>query len=367
MVSLPPNPYITDMHPILKDRRSLIVYLAAWLTLALMLTAMLALPGRVSWAAVLAFTLPLMFVYAFITLSAWYICKAFPLGVAPLARILVTNCLAAVFSSSLWVLAGFGWVAVLNTLQEGMIPPAWHIDSLPLLGSSGIVLFLLASAVSYLIAMFEASREAERNALQLRGLARESELKSLRAQIDPHFLFNSLNSISALTTVDPPAARAMTVKLAEFLRLSLRYGALDTISLTQEISLTTHFLAIEKIRHGNRLAITVEIDDAAADCRIAPLLLQPLVENAIRHGIDGLLGGGTIGINATRTGDQLHLCIENPVDAGALPKEGTGVGLDNVRRRIAGLYGTDGRITTLRDASRFTVRIDIPVRTPEEN
>jgi LytS/YehU family sensor histidine kinase len=91
------------------------------------------------------------------------------------------------------------------------------------------------------------------------------------------------------------------------------------------------------------------------------------VENAIRHGIDGLLGGGTIGINATRTGDQLHLCIENPVDAGALPKEGTGVGLDNVRRRIAGLYGTDGRITTLRDASRFTVRIDIPVRTPEEN
>jgi len=134
----------------------------------------------------------------------------------------------------------------------------------------------------------------------------------------------------------------MTVKLAEFLRLSLRYGALDTISLTQEISLTTHFLAIEKIRHGNRLQSPWKIDDAAADCRIAPLLLQPLVENAIRHGIDGLLGGGTIGINATRTGDQLHLCIENPVDAGALPKEGTGVGLDNVRRRIAGLYGTDG-------------------------
>jgi len=348
------------MHPILKDRRSLFLYLLAWLALALMLSALLAIPGRASATAALAFTLPLMFLYAFMSLSAWYICRAFPLATTNIARLLLTNVIAALLSSSLWVAVGFGWVFVLESLQPGLALHAWHMESLPLLAAAGTLLFFLASTVHYLMATFEASRAAERTALELRVLAREAELKALRAQIDPHFLFNSLNSISALTATDPRSARTMTVKLAEFLRLSMQYGALETISLEQELSLVLRFLDIEKVRFGSRLMIDTDIDEAAKTCRIAPLLLQPLVENAVGHGIASMVDGGTIRVTGTCVDSQVRITIENPLEPGRRMNPGTGLGLENVRQRLRGLYGVRGRIDIVEEPARYAATVSLP-------
>jgi hypothetical protein len=348
------------MHPILKDRRILSLYLIVWLALALMLAALIAIPGKIPGIAALALSLPLMLVYAFVSLSAWYLCRAFPLHATNIARLLVSNILAAVLSSALWVLAAAGWGTVLAWLQPELGPQGWYRDALPLLAAAGVVLFLLAVTVHYLIATFEASRLAERSALELQVLARDAQLKALRAQIDPHFLFNSLNSISALTATDPAAARTMTLKLAEFLRLSMKYGTCDSITLAQEFSLVEQFLDIEKVRFGSRLQIQAAMDEGVRDCRVAPLLLQPLVENAVGHGIAGLVEGGTLQLHAGLTGNRLLITVENPVDPDRRTATGSGVGLENVRLRLRGLYGTEGRMDITNGSGRFLVAVSFP-------
>lgn len=353
------------MHPILKDRRFLSLYLFVWLVLAVILGVLLALPGTATPTGVAVFILPMMLVYAFVSLSSWYVCRAFPLHPTDLVRLVVATMAAAFLSCALWLFAGFGWVISLESMSPGLVPRSWFIASVPLLGASGIVLFLLASAVHYLLATLEASRATEKNVLELRVLARESELKALRAQIDPHFLFNSLNSVSALTATDPRSARTMTVKLAEFLRLSLSYGALDTISLEQELSLVTRFLDIEKVRFGGRLIVEQRVDENARKCKIAPLLLQPLVENAVGHGIACLVEGGTISVLGTRIGDRLQVIIVNPAEPGRRKNTGTGVGMDNVRRRLRGLYGPEGRIDIADDSERYTVTLSFPAETED--
>ena len=166
----------------------------------------------------------------------------------------------------------------------------------------GALLFWLAAACHYLLIAFEASRDAETRAIELDLLAREAELRALRAQIDPHFIFNSLHSISALTASDPAAARRMCLLLADFLRETLRLGSNSRITLADELALAERFLAIEQVRLGARLQVTRETDPAGGDCLVPPLLLQPLVENAVVHGIAQLVEGGTIRLAATRDG-----------------------------------------------------------------
>ncbi|MEW6511286.1 MAG: histidine kinase [Bacteroidota bacterium] len=350
------------MHPLLKDRRALLLYLLVWLAFALMLAALMAIPGRISTAAALAFTAPLMLLYAFVSLSAWYICRAFPLATTNIARVLSANILASALSSVLLLAAALGWEEVIQWLLPGTGTPGWEMESLPLLAAAGVVLFLLASAVHYLLAAFDLARTAERNALQLQVLARDAELKALRAQIDPHFLFNSLNSISALTATDPPTARAMTLKLADFLRLSMSYGARDTVSLDEELSLARSFLDIEKVRFGNRLGIELDLDDEVCRCRVAPLILQPIVENAIGHGIAGLVDGGTIRIAGLSRNGKLVLTVENPADPGRPRNPGNGMGLSNVRKRLSGLYGAEGRLDVSDEPDRFVASISFPAR-----
>jgi LytS/YehU family sensor histidine kinase len=238
----------------------------------------------------------------------------------------------------------------------------WYRESLPWLAGTGVVLFLLAAAVNYLFDAFEASRTAERNALELQVLARDAELKALRAQIDPHFLFNSLNSISALTTRDPVLAREMTLRLADFLRLSLKYGALDFVTLEEELDIGMKFLEIEKVRFEGRLADQVSVEPAARSCLIPPLVLQPLIENAVNHGIACVLEGGTIDINARCIGNSLLITIENPYDGSPGTKKKPGIGMENVRQRLLRLYGSDARLDVSIEQSRFAVTLQFPIR-----
>jgi LytS/YehU family sensor histidine kinase len=255
-----------------------------------------------------------------------------------------------------------GWAALLEQMSVGAPALEWGGESGLLLFVAGTLLFLAATIVHYLMATFAAARAAERSALELQVLARDAELKALRAQIDPHFLFNALNSVSALTTTDPAAARGMTLKLAEFLRLSLEYGSQKTITLDQELSLALRFLEIEKIRFGGRLKIRTSIEEAARNCRLPPLLLQPLIENAVRHGIAQLIDGGTVDIGAHVEGEHVRIVVANPVDPDARAAHRGGLGLENVRQRIAKMYGQDGRLDARNRDNHFDAAMSLPAR-----
>jgi len=310
----------------------------------------------------ISFTFPLLMVYSQINLSAWYISKAFPLERNSLWRVLLVVIVSVVIISSLWTLIAWGWLVVVQALYSITLFDYPFYQVLLVILAIGDQIFTISMALSYLFIAFENSRNAERRAFELRLLAQTAELKALRMQIDPHFLFNSLNSISALTAHNAEAARSMTMTLADFFRKSLTFSAKEAITLKEELSLLKYYLDIEKIRFGKRLSVEQDIDEAALNCYIPPLLLQPLLENAIKHVISNMLEGGTIFISARRKSDRLFLAIENPVDSDAPAKKGAGVGIDIVKKRLQTAYGADGDVKTFNNGKYFQVILFLPAK-----
>jgi len=351
------------MHPLLAERQRLLAYITVWELLGLLLAALLALTGAFSWTEALALALPLSFFYGFACLGAFWVCQSAPLGKTSLPRVAGAQAAAASLSACLLLLAAEAWGGMLD--WTGLFPEKLTPrDSAagPLLLGMGIVLYLLVAALHYLLAAFEESRRAEAQALEFQILSRDAELRALRAQIHPHFLFNSLNSISALTGTNPEGARRMCVLLGDFLRASLTLGAKDRISLSEEVGLAEGLLAIERVRFGPRLACERRVEEDALPCLVPPLLLQPLVENAVTHGIAQLIEGGTVTIEARRRGGRLELAVENPRDPEAPRRKGPGVGLDNVKRRLAALYGHEGGLDVRDDGKTFRVEVSLPAR-----
>ncbi|MBM4161530.1 MAG: sensor histidine kinase [Ignavibacteria bacterium] len=351
------------MHPILGNRERLAIYMLVWLMLGGMLAAVFALPKDFSWPEALSLAVPLTLLYGSICLSSYYLCRVFPLHKSGFAQLLLLHIIAGFLTSSLWILIGNGWVALLERLNLFPLLSARFVSKTPLLVGVGFILFSLTVAVHYLIMTFEASKESEQRELQLRILAQEAELKALRAQINPHFLFNSLNSISALTTQNATAARTMTLRLADFLRKSLRLGAQDSIRLEEEIALAMNFLEIEQIRFGSRLRVEKQIDGPCNNCLVPPLLLQPLVENAIHHGIAQLVDGGIIRLRVDWSGSVLHIQLQNPVDPDRPKNRKSGIGIENVRKRLRAIYYTDAELLTTEEDGWFTAAISLPAQT----
>jgi LytS/YehU family sensor histidine kinase len=224
----------------------------------------------------------------------------------------------------------------------------------------GFLLFLLSTAFYDLVAAFDASHEAQRRALELEVASREAELRALRAQLHPHFLFNSLNSINALIASRPEEARRLCVRMGDLLRRSLLMGSKERIPLSEELALAEDLLSIEQVRFGSRLGSQVVADEAARRCLVPPLVLQPLVENAVTHGIAQMIEGGTVRVEVEKRGSQLWLCVENPRDPESPVAKGTGIGLDNVRRRLQAMYGPGATLRVGAAEASFRVELTLP-------
>jgi hypothetical protein len=349
------------MHPILRQFRRLALYLLAWTPLAALLVYLLAVPGGLSRQWALALVAPLCLIYAFVCLSAWYSCRSTPLETSGLFRLAITHLAAAVLMSLLWLAMARGLAVALSSFDsfQGIDQ---HIGrQYPLLFGSGVLLYLLAVAFHYVLLSFEASREAEQREMQARVLARESELRALKAQVNPHFLFNSLHSISALTSIDAARAREMCILLADFLRATLGLGEKTSIPLSEELSLVRSFLAVEKVRFGARLSLEEQIEPEALECLVPPLLLQPLVENAVAHGISNLTEGGWIRLSIDCDGrGDLVIMLENNFDPEMPSRRGTGMGLKNVRRRLDMRYGHRANFEVYNSGGRFRITMNLP-------
>ncbi|MBZ5587055.1 MAG: histidine kinase [Acidobacteriia bacterium] len=346
------------MHPILAFRGRLGPYLAAWVPLGGLLAGLLRI-GGMTWEQATVLALPLAVVYAFMCLAAWYPCRSAPLRKASFAKVVVTQLAAAGLSAMLWLFLADTWLVFLEQFPEFAGVGERFPRIVAVLLAVGVVLYALAAALHYLLIGFEEARRAERNTLELEVLAREAELRALRAQIDPHFLFNALNAISSLVASDPASARTMCLELGEFLRESLRLGGVVTIPLAEEVRLAERYLGIERVRFGPRLRVERDVDDGAGTCAVPALVLQPLVENAVRHGIAQLVDGGVVRIAARCSGGRLSLMVENPVCAGPTTR-GAGLGLDNVRKRLAALYGQDGSVNAGLAGATFRVELTVP-------
>jgi signal transduction histidine kinase len=351
------------MYPLLSRRSHLAAYLLLWLLVGVLLSVLLAAQSDLTWWMALVAGVPAAIAYSFICLSAWYVARAMPLARTGSGRVIVSALAAAALSSTMWLVLARGWTALIVSRWTGQGGLTFAAIQSMLFGV-GVLLYLLALAVSYVLVVYEASQDAQRRGLQGQVLAREAELRSLRAQIDPHFLFNSLHSISALTTADPAGARRMCLLLGEFLRESLALGGADRITLARELALLERFLAIERIRFGDRLRSELSAGDAGT-CIVPPLLLQPIVENAVTHGIAHLIEGGTIRVSAARNGAWLHIVVENPCDPDRPKRGGAGVGLANVRARLRAMHGGDAALLAGERNDTWRVEVTLPAATGE--
>jgi two-component system, LytTR family, sensor histidine kinase AlgZ len=347
------------VHPVLANRTRTLLYVAAWLPIAALLTQVIAGRGSIGWSEAAAIVVPMCLLYAFICQASWYLCNAIRLSDTQTLRLIASHGTAAGLSAAVWIGLGWIWARLLQVTFADDISTR-YVAQVPVLFISGLLLFFLAVLFNYLLITFEASRRAESKALELQVLAREAELRALRAQIDPHFLFNSLNSINALVMSDPEGARRMCVLLSEFLRGSLKLGSKERIPLAEEIRLAECYLDIERVRLGARLNIERGIDPQCEKCMVPPLIMQPLVENAITHGVAPAINGGTVALNAVRNGAGLKIVIENPYEPDSEITTGTGVGLKNVKSRLANLYSGNARMDIDKTAGRFRVELQLP-------
>ncbi len=350
------------MHPILASGQRLALYLASWALIGLLAAAVWsATSPAAGFLAALAVVGPPSLIYAFVCLSAWYVCRAAPLAARSVFRVLAVHTGGAVVAAAAWTFVWAGWVGLLGRHPAfGAAVRDGHRPQLAVVLAAGVLLFWFSSLFHYLLIAFETSRRAEARELGFEVLAREAELKALRAQIDPHFLFNSLQSISALTSTDPAGARRMCLLLAEFFRGSVRLGARDRILLEEEIEMARAYLDIEKVRFGPRLSSKVVLEPGCGACPIPPLVLQPLVENAVRHGIHSLVDGGVVRVTARCDAGSVYLSVRNPVDADAVTHAGAGVGLDNVKRRLTAAFGGATETRWRRENGSFRVDVRFP-------
>ncbi|MBI4914195.1 MAG: histidine kinase [Acidobacteria bacterium] len=353
------------MNPILRSRAALGTYLLGWVPVVGLLLGTGMSQG---WPLVeaLALTVPLAFGGAMLFLTSWYLCVALPISTFKVRNHGVAWTLSALLMGNIWWLMAWGLAEVLGRTPFFPDVVARTRVAWVFFFAMGVLLYLATLALHYLLQALAREREAERRAGDLQVLAREAELKALRAQLNPHFLFNSLNSISALTSVDPGRAREMCVLLSDFLRKSLKLGERPSVTLAEELDILEAYLAIERIRFGARLGVERELDPAAAEVGIPPLLLQPLVENAIKHGIAALPEGGQLRIATRLQGAEVEIRLENPLDPDSPRPKGLGMGLRQVRERLLKHFGGRARLEAEASEGRFKVRAMLPVREVEE-
>jgi two-component system, LytTR family, sensor histidine kinase AlgZ len=349
------------MHPILSRLSRLALYLLAWIPLAALLAYLIAATGGLTGRQAISLSFPLCFLYAFVCLSAWYSCRAIPSSRSTIGKLLEVHVAAALVASGLWVLCAelLAYIFTAMSFYPGFTGRLSR--TLPILFSTGVILYLFSVCFYYLLLALEASQAAEAQAIEARVLARDAELRALKAQVNPHFLFNSLNSISALTNSDAAKAREMCILLGDFLRRTLGLGEKSTIPLAEEMSLIHAFLAVEKIRFGARFHMEENIADEALKLDIPPLLLQPLVENAFTHGISNLVEGGWVRLDAHCQNGVLSIVVENSFDPDAPPRrQKNGLGLLNVRQRLGARYGDRATFNVRTEGDTFSVAIALP-------
>lgn len=217
-------------------------------------------------------------------------------------------------------------------------PAPFDIAAFMFATSRSIILFMLWMGFYFAFTIIDHTRKKEIESLKYSASMNEIELKNLRAQLNPHFLFNSLNSIRALVGIDPEQAKDAITKLSGLLRQSINMGKQGLTTVKEEMELVSSYLKLEKIRFEERLEVEIKMNEGAGSCEIPPLMIQTLVENAIKHGISKSINGGVISIEIQCDGKSLIGHVKNT--GRFKPDENsTGIGLLNTKKRLELLYG----------------------------
>ncbi len=345
-------------HPITGNRRSVLIYSFVWLIIS-------ALQGFMFWYF-LRFTLSVVItdalfstlLFGFLGLLAWYPTRYIPFQRQSPVYSILAHVVAGLMVLAIWVFLTTG---LLNALFAN------NTDYIEFLNRSlvwravlGGLVYLVLVLIYYLVSNNQKLQERAQHEERLKNLVRDTELNMLKSQINPHFLFNSLNSISALTMSSPDEARDMIIRLSDFLRYSLKHRENEYVSLNEEMGRMKDYLAIEKVRFGEKLNYIFNISGECEEFPVPTMIFQPLFENAIRHSVYESIDPITILFECSAENDYLKAVISNDYDPKMPTKKGTGLGLQNVRQRIELAYQTKGSVNWRGENGVFSVTIFFP-------
>ncbi len=315
---------------------------------------------EVTWRQAVNFALGDWYVFALLSVPVIHLARRFRLEGGAWIRGLAVHGIASVlFSLAYMVLRA--WVgqwqsqAAFADVFKPLLVKTWHFN---------LLIYWVIVAVSHAFDYYRKYRERELRALELEKRLAQAKLQALQMQLNPHFLFNTLHSISSLMHKDVEAADKMIMRLSDLLRAALEGAETQEVSLREELNLLQLYLAIEQIRFGSRLTVKLDVAPDTLDAQVPNLILQPLVENAIRHGIEPRARPGLIELQARRVNGALALVVsDNGAGLGENGAIKEGIGLSNTRARLQELYGAAQRFELVRgEQGGVRVEISIPLR-----
>lgn len=350
------------VHPIISNLRYLIIYASFWLAVALISTVLNYYNFHLTFLLSLADSFTFNILFALIAIGLWYTVRYNNLERANFLNRFLHHFIEGIIISGLWLLASF---FILRTIFSDDKPYILMLSqSIPVQFGIGIIYYVLSIMFYYLLLSYRNLQEKTRNEAELKTLLKETELSMLKAQINPHFLFNSLNSISSLTITNPEKAQEMIIKLSDFLRHSISHKDEQLVSLKEEIYHSQLYLDIEKIRFGNRLQYQFSGGESCSKAQVPSMILQPLFENAIKHGVYESTEEVTVSFECMQSRNGLKIKVSNNFDPSSPPRKGNGMGLKNIGNRLKLLYQSEDLLKILKLENYFEVEVLIPDHLP---
>ncbi|NVO12107.1 MAG: histidine kinase [Bacteroidales bacterium] len=345
-------------NPILSKKLGIIVFAIWWTAMALAQFAALSIFYGLKTEISAIDSLVYNIIFAALSLGIWYWVRYSDLEKQKIFNIVLNHLASATLSILIWI-------TISDFILKSIFPnDNSYIDflntSLPWRIAIGTFYYILSGLIYYLIIYIQNFREQTMRESEIKTLVRDAELNWLKHQINPHFLFNSLNSISSLTMSNPEKAQEMVIRLSDLLRYSLKQSSQSFVSISDEISNCVKYLEIEKVRFGKRLNYSISAPDAVMDFQVPAMILQPLFENAIKHGIASSSEQGEVKAVFESNQNFLKIIISNTMPEESQNAKGMGVGLVNISRRLSLLYGQNDLLKSNIVDSNYIVEVIIP-------
>lgn len=346
------------LNPVSKNKSYFISYLAIWALIIAVHTLVLNFFYGINGMESLTDSLVFNLTFLLAGYSLWYVIR-FNLKEKPSFIDLIFNHLMiATVVIVLWLLVGYFTMQSLYGNDE--IYMAFLKNSLAWRAVMGLFYYLLFVMFYYLILYYDDLQEKLKIESKLQNLVTKAELETLKSQINPHFLFNSLNSISSLTITNPEKAQEMVIKLSDFLRYSLSHDKNEKTSLQKEFENLKRYLEIEKVRFGKRLNFIYDIPESCYKHMIPNMILQPLIENSIKHGVYNSSDEVQVEISCKEENDYLVIEISNDYDPEVKKPKGEGIGLKNIRKRLQLIYLRSDLLETIAEKMIFRAILRLP-------
>jgi len=342
-------------HPLTNNYRLLGFYAIFWATISVINIIL-----QVFW-----YDIPLTYsildtgttyiLYPLLGSSIWYSIRYNSLEDVSVGRLIIFHLIAASILCGIWIYISYA-------IYQPFIKDnnKYLKDGLPSKIFLGYAMYAIYLVFFYAVNYYQSLKEKIKKESEYKALIREAELQALKSQINPHFLFNSLNSISSLTVSNPEKAQEMVINLSTFMRYSLMHNEKEMVSFSRELQNIKLYLSIEKVRFGKKLNAEFEIDAHCMEAEIPNMILQPLFENAIKYGVYETTDQVTIKTICNCEGNFLKIIIVNDYDASTIKRRGEGIGLRNIKKRMEIIYNNPDLMKVTDNKTSFEVQLIIP-------